>query len=52
MHEEVIWVETKQAGAEMYLASFLLAGRTGPLLPWCARQSSRSSDQSRSRPGE
>lgn len=52
MHEEVMWAEDKQAGAEVYLASFPLAGHTGPLLPWCARQASRSSDQSRSRPGE
>lgn len=36
----------------MYLASFPLVGHAGPLLPWCARQFSRSSDQRRSRPGE
>lgn len=47
-----MWAEDKQAGAEVYLASFPLAGHTGPLLPWCARQASRSSDQSRSRLGE
>lgn len=51
MHKEVIWAEAKQAGAEMYLASFLLARHTGPLTPRCARQSSRCSDQSRSRQG-
>lgn len=51
MHEEVIRVEAKQAGAEMYLASFPLLGHTGPLPPRCARQSSRRSDQSQSRRG-
>ena len=51
MHEEVIRAEAKQAGAEMYLASFPLAGHAGPLPPRCARQSSYRSDQSQSRRG-
>lgn len=51
MHEEVIGAEAKQAGAEMYLASFLLVGHAGPLPPWRARQSSCRSDQSQSRRG-
>lgn len=51
MHKEVIRVEAKQAGAEMYLASFPLAGHAGPLPPRCARQSSRRYDQSQSRRG-
>lgn len=51
MHEKVIRAEAKQAGAEMYLASFPLVGHTGPLPPRCTRQSSRRSDQSQSRRG-
>jgi hypothetical protein len=51
MHEEVIQAEAKQAGADMYLASFPLAGHRGPWPPRCARQSSRRSDQSQSRRG-
>ena len=51
MHEEVIRAEAKQAGAEMYLASFPLVGHAGPLPPRCARQSSYRSDQSQSRRG-
>ena len=51
MHEEVIRAEAEQAGAEMYLASFPLAGRAGPLPPRCAQQSSYRSDQSQSRRG-
>lgn len=51
MHGRMIRVEAKRAGAEMYLASFPLAGHRGPWLPWCARQSSCHSDQSQSRWG-
>lgn len=51
MHEKVIRAEAKQAGAEMYLASFPLVRHTGPLPPRCTRQSSRRSDQSQSRRG-
>lgn len=51
MHEKVIPAEAKQAGAEMYLASFPLVRHTGPLPPRCTRQSSRRSDQSHSRRG-
>lgn len=46
VHEEEMWAEAEQAGAERYLASFPLVGHTGPLLARCARQSTRRFDQS------
>lgn len=52
MHEEVIQAEAKQAGAEMYLASFRLGrGTQAPCRPGVPGQSSYRSDQSQSRRG-